>query len=59
MRLVWDWLFSPRKGALKWRLENRDEMGGFKTSPFDWFHDDFSAKTETMLTLLSESYRLC
>ena len=59
MRLVWDWLFSPMKGALKWRLENRDEMGGYKTSPFDWFYDDVSANTETMLTPLSESYKLC
>jgi hypothetical protein len=58
MQLVQDWLFSPMKGALKWRLENRDEMGGYKTSPFDWFYDDSSANTETILTPLSESYGL-
>jgi len=27
-----DLLFSPMKGALKWRLENRDEIGGYRTS---------------------------
>jgi hypothetical protein len=25
------------KGALKWRFENRDEIGGYRTSPLDWF----------------------
>jgi len=59
MRLVWDWLFSPMKGALKWRLENRDEMSAYKTSPFDWLYDEVSANTETILTPLSEPYRLC
>jgi len=59
MRLVWDWLFSLMKGALKWRLENHDEMVGYRTIRLDLFYDDVSANTETLLTQLSESYGLC
>jgi len=59
MRLVWDWQFSSMKGALKWRLENRDEMGGYRTSPLDWFYDDVSANTDTLFNQLSKSCRAC
>ena len=50
---------QPMKSALKWRLENHDEMGGYRTSPLDWFYDDVSANTDTLFNQLSKSCRAC
>ena len=58
--IVWGMLRSAQ-GRAYWSgdLENRDEMGGYRTSPFDLFYDDVSANSKTLLNPLSESCRAC